>query len=98
MNGNNTKGYNLWLWDSGQTKVIAATTALLQGTDRPRIKYVVFCDFPYGEISYHQGRGRGGRAGEPAYVFVLFAQKTVFIHGYGKSSSKDVQVRHSDCN
>jgi superfamily II DNA helicase RecQ len=97
-NGNNTKGYNLWLWDSGQTKVIAATTALLQGTDRPRIKYVVFCDLPYGEISYHQGGGRGGRAGEPAYVFVLFAQKTVFIRGYGKSSSKDVQVRHSDCN
>ena len=79
-------------------KVITATTALLQGTDCPRIKYDVFCDLPYGKISYHQGGGHGGRAGEPAYVFVLFAQKTVFICGYGQSSSKDFQVRHSDCN
>ena len=90
--GNNTKGYNLWLWDSGQTKVIAATTALLQGTDRPYIKYVIFCELPYGEISYHQGGGRGGRAGEPGYVFVLFPKNTTFIRGYGKKSPKDVQV------
>lgn len=91
--GNNTKGYNLWLWDSGQTKVMAATTALLQGTDRPYVKFVIFADIPYGEISYHQGGGRGGRAGELAYVFVIFGSKSTYVRPYRGISSKDIQVR-----
>jgi superfamily II DNA helicase RecQ len=70
--GNNTKGYNLWLWDSGQANLISATTALLQGIDRPNVKHVVFHDGTYGLIAYHQGSGRAGRNGSSAYVFVVF--------------------------
>jgi superfamily II DNA helicase RecQ len=89
MTKNNTKDYNLWLWDSGQMKVMAATTALLQETDRPSVKYVIFTNMPYGEICYHQGRGRGGRAGEFAYVFVIFDGKAHYLRPkMGKS--KDI--------
>ena len=84
-----TKAYNLWLWDTGQTKVMAATTALIQGTDRPYIKYVIFADVPYGAISYQQGGGRGGRAGEFAYVITIFGARTVYMR---ERARQDLQV------
>jgi superfamily II DNA helicase RecQ len=90
--GNNTKGYNLWQWDSGQCPMIAATTALLQGIDRPYVKYVIFHDGTYGAISYHQGGGRAGRAGQFAYTFVVFDASMVRIREYRGLTAKDPQV------
>jgi superfamily II DNA helicase RecQ len=89
--GNNTKGYNLWLWDSGQSKLIAATTALLQGIDRPLVKYVIFHGGTYGLIAYHQGSGRAGRAGQSSYIFVVFDGDTIRIRA---PRSLDIQVIH----
>jgi superfamily II DNA helicase RecQ len=88
--GNNTKGYNLWLWDSGQSNLISATTALIQGIDRPNVKYVVFHEGTYGLISYHQGGGRAGRTGSPASVFVVFNGAVQYIR---VKPAADYQVR-----
>ena len=90
--GNNTKGYNLYVWDSGECPIIAATTALLQGIDRPHVKYVIFHDGTYGVISYHQGGGRAGRAGRFAYTFVLFDASIVRIRQYRGLTAKDPEV------
>jgi len=89
--GNNTKSYNLWLWDSGQSKLIAATTALLQGIDRPLVKYVIFHGSTYGLIAYHQGSGRAGRAGQSSYIFVVFDGHNIHIRA---PRSLDIEVIH----
>jgi superfamily II DNA helicase RecQ len=72
--------------------MIAATTALLQGIDRPHVKYVIFHNGTYGVISYHQGGGRAGRAGRFAYTFVLFDASTVRIRPYRGLTAKDPEV------
>jgi superfamily II DNA helicase RecQ len=68
----NNKAFNLNLWDTGKTQVMAATTALMQGLDRPSVRHVVFHDSAYGLVLYHQGGGRAGRDGTFSYVFVVF--------------------------
>jgi hypothetical protein len=91
--GNNTKGHNLWLWDSGQSNLISATTALIQGIDWPNVKYIVFHEGMYGLISYHQGSGCAGRTGSPASVFVVFNGAVQYLRPGRLGQAADYQVR-----
>ena len=48
----NTKDYNLFGWDSGNTKVLMATTAVVQGIHQGYIKHVIFFEGAYGTILF----------------------------------------------
>lgn len=67
----NTRECNLNRWDSGQTKVMACTTAFAQGMDRPHVRYVVIFKPSYGLIINNQMLGRAGRDGKESHVFFL---------------------------
>ena len=69
--GTNSKAYNLSLWDSGRSQVMAATAAAGQGIDRPHVKFVIIHGHTYGMTSYIQQGGHGGRGGHPSYVILL---------------------------
>ncbi|KAG1860090.1 P-loop containing nucleoside triphosphate hydrolase protein [Suillus subluteus] len=56
----NTKVYNLYLWDQGELKVMACTTAFTWGIDRSNIRYVVIFRLTYGLIVNNQMMGRTG--------------------------------------
>jgi superfamily II DNA helicase RecQ len=67
----NTKARNMHQWESGESKIIAGTTALIQGLDRMGVKFIVFYEGTFGLVTYQQGAGRAGRSGDHAYVFVV---------------------------
>ncbi|KAG1830498.1 hypothetical protein DFJ58DRAFT_848448 [Suillus subalutaceus] len=67
----NTRESNLNRWDSGETKVMACTTAFAQGMDRPHVRYVVIFKPSYGLIVNNQMLGRAGRDGKESHVFFL---------------------------
>ena len=67
----NTKAYNLHRWDTGDSKVMAATTAAGQGIDRPYVKYVVIMENAFGFPAYVQQAGRSGRGGRFSYTILL---------------------------
>lgn len=67
----NTKAYNLDLWDRGESKVMACTTAFAQGIDRSNIRYVVIFRPAYGLIVNSQMMGRAGRDGKESHVFFV---------------------------
>lgn len=85
----NTKDYNLFRWDSGDTKVLAATTAVAQGIHRGYVKHVIFFEGAYGAISFYQGAGRAGRQGEPSFVFIVYDTRVVQCVRDGWKSVKD---------
>lgn len=85
----NTKDYNLFRWDSGDTRVLAATTAVAQGIHRDYVKHVVFFEGAYGAISFYQGAGRAGRKGEPSFVFILHDSRAIHCVSHGWKSVKD---------
>ncbi|KAG1718527.1 uncharacterized protein EDB91DRAFT_1090004 [Suillus paluster] len=67
----NTKAYNLDLWDRGESKVMACTTAFAQGMDRSNVRYVVIFRPAYGLIVNNQMMGRAGRDGRESHVFYV---------------------------
>ncbi|KAG1844369.1 hypothetical protein F4604DRAFT_1937570 [Suillus subluteus] len=73
--GGNTKTHNLTRWDSGETKVMACTTAFAQGVDRSSVRFVVISEVEYGLMVVNQMSGRSGRDGREAHTFYL-TQKT----------------------
>ncbi|KAG2062648.1 P-loop containing nucleoside triphosphate hydrolase protein, partial [Suillus decipiens] len=73
--GRNTKTHNLTMWDSGETQVMACTTAFAQGVDRSSVRFVVITEVEYGLMVVNQMSGRSGRDGQEAHTFYL-TQKT----------------------
>jgi hypothetical protein len=67
----NTKSYNLDLWDRGESKVMACTTAFAQGIDRSNVRYVVIFRPAYGLLVNNQMLGRAGRDGKESHVFFV---------------------------
>jgi superfamily II DNA helicase RecQ len=86
----NSKAYNLSLWDSGRSQVMAATTAAGQGIDRPHVKFVIIHGHTYGMTSYIQQGGRGGRGGRPSYVILLRDPRVLRQTCPGKEGDLDV--------
>ncbi|KAG2340022.1 P-loop containing nucleoside triphosphate hydrolase protein [Suillus weaverae] len=67
----NTKASNLEMWDRGESKVMACTTAFAQGIDRSHIRYVVIFRPAYGLMVNNQMMGRAGRDGKESHVFFV---------------------------
>lgn len=80
------------MWESGETKIIAATTALIQGYDRNGIRFVLFHDGAYGAIMWVQGSGRGGRDGIHSYVFTIVREEPNILLPWHGLTVKDPQV------
>lgn len=89
----NTRSYNMSLWDSGEAKVLAATTALAYGVNRSHVKYAVIFEGSYGLVTFAQEVGRIGRAGHPAEAFLLVNARSnrVLIH------TKAAYAKDSEC-
>lgn len=85
------KEANLQRWDSGETKVMAATTAASVGVDRPYVKFTVVAEGTYGLLTFAQEVGRGGRRGEPSHSIVLHNDRSHKVHKFsGLEDPKDV--------
>ena len=65
------KATNHTEWINGQSVIMVATPALIQGIDYPHVRFVIFHGGAYGLISYYQGAGRGGRSGSQCDVFTI---------------------------
>jgi hypothetical protein len=65
-------------WVEGQSKVIVATPALIQGIDYSWVRFVVFHLGAYGLISYYQGAGRGGHSRSRCDIFTILNPRAGF--------------------
>ena len=59
-------------WDSGESRVLSATTAAGQGIDQ---LFVVINDWTYGMILYIQEVGRMGHCGDDSFSFLLWSNQ-----------------------
>ena len=88
--GHGSKPSHLHDWDSGEKKVLAATTAASVGIDRLYIKFTVVVQSTYGLLTYGQEVGRGGRRGEHSYAILLQQQNYHRVHRFtGLFDNKD---------
>ncbi|KAF8425824.1 hypothetical protein L210DRAFT_986547 [Boletus edulis BED1] len=71
----NTKAYNLGLWDRGETKLMACTSAFATGVDRQKIRFIVVYKPTYSLLMVMQMAGRAGRDGSESHVFFATSQK-----------------------
>lgn len=72
----NTKAYNLDLWDRGEIKLMACTSAFATGVDRPNIRFVVIYNPTYSLTMVAQMAGRAGRDGSESHVFFATSEQT----------------------
>jgi ATP-dependent DNA helicase RecQ len=59
-------------WMSGQSPVMAATTAFGMGIDKPNVRMVLHYDAPEYPEAYFQEAGRAGRDGKPSVALALY--------------------------
>jgi superfamily II DNA/RNA helicase len=90
-----TKDFNLRRWDDGDHPVLAATTAVANGTDRPFVKYVVVYEGTFGLVTLMQEFGRAGRAGEYSQcIYLRSANSTLTTVKSRSDTSLRAHVNH----
>lgn len=67
--GNDGKESNIRLWENGQSKMMACTSAFGAGVDKPNVRFVVIHTPKYSLMSVLQAAGRAGREGKESHVF-----------------------------
>lgn len=66
---NGGKEFNMELWDNGQSKMMACTSAFGVGVDKLNVRFVVIHTPKYSLMSVLQAAGRAGREGTESHVF-----------------------------
>lgn len=69
-----TKDIRQHRWQSGESRVMAATNAFGMGIDKPDVRIVIHMDLPDSIEAYFQEAGRAGRDGQKAYAVILYAK------------------------
>lgn len=75
----NDKREVLHKFESGDVKIIFATSAFGMGIDIPNISVVIHFLMPESIEQYYQEVGRAGRNGRPAYGYLFFSEKNIQI-------------------
>jgi Helicase conserved C-terminal domain len=65
-------------WYQGHHQWMVATSGFMHGIDHPDVQAILFIGIPFGAINIEQGAGRAGRSGQPAFVFLLHSNNTIF--------------------
>lgn len=74
--GSNAKELNMQLWENGESKMMACTSAFGTGVDKPNVRFVVIHAPKFGLMSVLQAAGRAGRGGTESHVFFTTTGKT----------------------
>ena len=67
--GNKAKDLNVELWENGESKMMACTSAFGVGVDKPNVRFVVVHTPKHSLMSVLQAAGRAGRDGSESHVF-----------------------------
>ncbi|KAF8890217.1 hypothetical protein BD779DRAFT_1671547 [Infundibulicybe gibba] len=67
----NLRSSNEKSWLAGKAQWIAATTGMIHGIDHPDCGAVIMLNQDFGLLDIYQAAGRGGRNGQPAWIFVI---------------------------
>lgn len=78
------KMFNMQQWLSGESKIIVATPALIQGVDYPAVRFTIFVEDAYGAMSFVQGSGRGGRDGNRSDSFLVVDNRITYLDPRGR--------------
>ncbi|BBX18688.1 hypothetical protein CRI77_16230 [Mycolicibacterium duvalii] len=76
---------------ANQLKVLAATSALGMGYDKPDLSFVIHYQSPDSPVAYYQQVGRAGRAVDSAEVVLLWSQRDEDIWRYFLETSLPIQ-------
>lgn len=95
------KAFFMHQWISGQTKIIVATPALIQGVDYPAVRSTIFVENTYGAMGLVQGAGRGGRNGNRSDCFLVADLRITYttIKGYDNQGMEALEsfAAHGHC-
>lgn len=76
---------------ANELKVLAATSALGMGYDKPDLSFVIHFQSPDSPVAYYQQVGRAGRAVDSAEVVLLWSQRDEEIWRYFLETSLPIQ-------
>jgi ATP-dependent DNA helicase RecQ len=80
-------------FQTGRTKVIAATIAFGMGIDVSNIRFVIHRDMPRSLESYAQEIGRAGRDGAKSDCILFYAWPDVLAHDHFSTEVKEDKLR-----